>query len=74
MIKRFEKIGNVKNRTIPRKPLSVTVEEKTLDVAQSLVEDQRLFRKAVQQHNTSRMSVQRILKRIKFQLYTIHLV
>jgi len=53
----------------------VTVEEKTLDVAQFFVQDQKLcISKPAQQHDTSRMSVQIILKRIKFHLYKIHLV
>jgi len=72
MIKCFEKIGSVKNRTIPGRLLSATVEKKLLDVIQSFVEDQRLsIRKAAQQYDTSRMSVQRILKRIKFHPYKI---
>jgi len=75
MLKRFEEIGSVKNHTIPRRLLSVTVEEKALDIAKSFVEDQRLsIRKAAQQHDTSRISVQRILKWIKFHPYKIPLV
>jgi len=38
----FEEIGNVKNYIISGWLLLVTVEEKTLDVAQSFVEDQKL--------------------------------
>jgi len=65
----------VKNRTIPGKSLSAIVEEKALDVAQSFVEDQRLSNhKVTQQHDTSRISVQRILKQIKFHPYKIHFV
>jgi len=42
MIKRFKEIGNMKNHTIPGRPLSAIVEAKALDVAQSFVKDQRL--------------------------------
>ena len=31
--KRFEEIGTMKNRKIPGRPLSATVEDKALDVA-----------------------------------------
>jgi len=58
MIKRFEEIESVKNRTLPERPLSATVEEKVLDIAQSFIENQRLsIRKAVQQCDISRISV-----------------
>jgi len=52
-IKRFEEIMSVKNRTILGRPLSVTVEEKELDIAQFFVEDQRpCISKPAQQHDT----------------------
>jgi len=41
-IKRFKEIGSVKNRTILGRSLLATIEEKTLDVAQSFVEVQKL--------------------------------
>lgn len=65
----------MKNRRIPGKPLSATIEEKTLDVAQSFVEDPKLsIRKAAQQNDISRMSVQRTLRGIKFHPYRMYLV
>jgi len=74
-VKRFNETGNVKNRQIPGRPISAIGEEKQLDVAQSFVENVHLsIRKANQQHDISRMSVQRILKKIKFHPYKIHLV
>jgi len=46
-----------------------------MDVAQYFVEDQRLsIRKEAQQNDTSRISVQRILKQIKFHPYKIYCV
>jgi len=68
-VKHFNETGSVKNRQIPGRPISATGEEKQLDVAQSFVENVHLsIRKANQQHDISRMSVQRILKKIKFHV------
>lgn len=74
-VRRFNETGSVKNRQIPGRPISAIGEEKQLDVAQLFVENVHLsIRKVNQQHDISRMFVQRILKKIKFYPYKIHLV
>jgi len=55
--------------------INIGDEEKQLDVAQSFVENPHLnTRNTNQQHDISRMAVQKILKKIKFYLYKINLV
>jgi len=70
MIKRFIETGSVKNCTIPERQL-----KKKHWILHNPLLNQRLFiHKVAQQHDTSRISVQRILKWIKFYLYKIYLV
>jgi len=52
----------------------MTCEEKQLDVAQSFVGNPYLSTRKANQHDISRMAVQRILKKIKFYSYKINLV
>jgi len=42
-IRRFNETSSVKNRQIPGRPISVTCEEKQLDVALILLEGQRYY-------------------------------
>lgn len=74
-MRHYEEKDSVKNRVIPGRSKSATAEEKQLDVAQSFVENlYENLRKVGRQHDISTISVQRIMKQIRFYLYKIHFV
>jgi len=70
-IKRFENTGSVKERRTGR-PITATIEEKSLYILQSIVEDPHCtLRKVAQEHGISMKSVHRILKKNKFHPFKI---
>ncbi|XP_011687761.1 PREDICTED: uncharacterized protein LOC105449970 [Wasmannia auropunctata] len=73
-IRRFEKIGDVKNSKTGRLA-TATNPEKSLDVLQSFVENSHIStRRTAQEHQIDQKSVCKILKQNKFRPYKIHLV
>ena len=74
-INRFMSTGSIKNRATSGRPISVTTEQKKMEVAQALVQNSHLsLRRVALNQEISKNSVHRILKSIKFHPYKMHLV
>lgn len=76
IVNRFNQHGTVKDRPRSGRPVTVTTEDKQLDVALSITEDPHTsIRKLQQQHNVSYGSMQNILtKKLKFHPFKVRLV
>lgn len=72
---RFQDTGSVKDRQRLGRPKTATNEDSSIEILQSFVEDPHFsMRKASQAHDTSVMSIHRVLKNAKYHPYKINLV